>query len=208
MPRGNYRRAPPKKTTTSKLAAKVARIDKRTKVEYKKLYNRTATASLIDWGGGINSLSSIPSSIDDNSKIGNEIRAINLSFRYSIFAGAIPTRVRVIVLRDYSNELTIPVEWLRYAGTLTAVDSPREDKYLHYGKTLMDKTYSLSPNGTAVVGATRILKIDKTLQFDDGTSDCIVNPIKLLVISDVDDGAASVNKPAISFTTVLSYTDN
>lgn len=195
-------------TTVPKLAAKVARIDARTKVEYKKLYNRTTTPSYIDWTGGINVLSAVPSAIDDNSKIGNELRAINLSLRWSLRSGTSPSRVRVIVLRDYQNKLTTPVEWLRYAGTITCVDSPREDEFLHYGKTLMDKVYNLSADANPLVGGSKVIKINKTLQYESGTSVNIVNPIKILVIGDADDGAATATKPTITFVATLSYTDN
>lgn len=202
-----YRRKAPSRSVAA-LSKKVARIDKRTKVEYKKLYNRNTTVVDCDYTGFLHNLSEIPSSISDNGKIGDEVRAVNLQLRYSLFTGTEISRVRVIVFRDYLNQVTLPNEWLVYAGTAQCPISPRVDKNLPWGVTLYDKVHNLSDYGTPIVGGGRNIKIDKTIQFGDGVSTVTANAIKLLVIADVADGLSAASKPKFLYSSVLSYTDN
>lgn len=193
--------------TVAKLAKDVKKIKRDFTPEVKSLFNRSA-ASYVDWNGRIDELSLIPSSIDDEGKIGDKVRGKYLYFSTSIYTStSAPSSLRMIIYKDHQNDITFPIEILRYAGTYSAINSQYAQNTEKNFTVLMDRTFVVNTNVNGIINFKRNIKVDFPIYFLDGVTTNRNNSIKVLFISDVDDGLASTYKPLITYAAELKYTD-
>lgn len=134
------------KTSIAKKALRLAKKNKKLlkDVEWKHVDTSTTATLPASSGGDIIPLNLTAQGLDDNDRIGKEIRTQNLAFRFHCYSNASAgiNHVRLIIFRDRSSDGTAPttVEVL----DTNSCKSFRNLKYTDRFKVYYDKTFKLS----------------------------------------------------------------
>ena len=94
-------------------------------------------------------------------------------------------------------------DFLQYTGVYLVTDSEKKEDNKYDTQTLFDKTFSVSQYKPQVK-FTKVLKLNKHINFDAGTTTVNSNSLKMLIFS--QNVGASTSK--VSFISRVSYVDN
>jgi hypothetical protein len=173
-------------------------------VEYK--YYDINTSNTLDNAGSPYSLCTPLQGLKDYDRTGDSIKLQNITMKgtisYNPTLGGVQV-VRVIILNNKQNRLT-EANFLEISGASGVVYSPRDRDNRFWGKTIVDKTFTLTDQRPAVTFSF-IKKLLWHQQFENNGITVNDGRLQMFVYS---NNAAGANQPAIEFFSRTTYTDN
>lgn len=166
----------------------------------KKYFDVDLAQTEVTTAGVITNLGAIPQGDGATERTGDRVRVKNIHARFSLSAQDATNIVRVIWFRALNSQGTGPsVSNLlgNWYDPLNSINVPARFKIIS------DRTYSLVSNSDSEVRTLNMnLKVDKTLNFAEASTNPYGNALYFLAISD-----SSLSGPPISGTARLYFTD-
>lgn len=190
----------------SSLAKKVAKLSRMTKPETKYLQT-VVTPQQVTWAGQFYDLHAISQGPGVHQRVGDKVFFKKMHIRLGYSVGAVPSFLRVLVVVDKLNLIS-------NVNQVLAITNNAEAPLSHYNMDFkprysvkFDRTFTLSaeahPGGTV----NRVLTFNKAIRFETGSTTERTNNIRLVVISNINPGAAVGDRPLVYWSNQFYWTD-
>ncbi len=165
-----------------------------------------------NWNGSIRTINAMAQGMKDTERIGDKVKitSVEMNFISKISEDSTiqTNRMRVIVIWDKQNSITLPSDFILTTGTTNAPEG-----FYNYDKrkefvVLFDRKYNLIDEDKRLVSIHLFKKVNKLTQFNSATTTINTGALKLIFLSNVDDAGISANKPDISGSVRVRYVDN
>lgn len=172
-------------------------------IEYK--YTQDTSVGNANWTGTLISLCEPPQGVGDfDARIGDKIKMQRLTMRGHFAYSALNSVCRVIIFMDKEDSVGATGDLILDAGTIAVVDAPKVYDKRFKTKILYDKRFPVYADKPFHFLRCNI-PLNKVTIFNNGSTAINNNMLKMLIVC---DAASSVNNPAYTLTTRVTYTDN
>ena len=187
-----------------KAATTAAVLKKLINVEFKHV-DFSRNAQVVDFNGLMDYLNDSGQGTTDQSHIGDSILNKHTSIRGKLQRGTVDSVVRLIVIKDKSDAMTIPT-LLTNTGTSVTPFSTREKDHRSNYTIMKDMTYTLD-SGRPSLSFNFELKSNDHTKFNAATNTINTNAFRFVFISDQPAGVGAA-APTITYARRHSYIDN
>lgn len=180
---------------------KMAMSLKRTlNVEYKHIdivntANPTYAGSLVD-------LNQLSNGDTDQTRDGDSIKMIKMTFRYTI-RGTVDSVLRLIIFNDKYDKVSLVSDVLSSTGGVNSVNSFKDRDNRFQTKFLVDRRFPLSASGKDMYSGTIVKNLYLHANYDGATTTPIMGRLRMLLISDV-----AADMPVIDYVCRITFVDN
>ncbi len=176
-----------------------------------KFVDRDLTSININDDGDFSISANDPSQgFSDTTRIGDKIRCTHmlLNGRIAIGDDNLNTQVRMIVFWDKRNTISTPADILTLTGTgLAPLGMYQHDLRGDWIK-LWDRTFMLTDVNTSVAHFRKVIRLNKTSVFNDGSIVFNQGRINILYISNIDSSQPATSLPTAFVRSRVFYQDS
>lgn len=169
-------------------------------VEYKHVdsvgtTNPTYAGTLVD-------LNQLSIGDTDQTRDGDSIKMIKLTFRYTIRC-IVDSVFRLIIFNDKYDKVSLVSDVLSSIGGVNSVNSFKDRDNRFQTKFLVDRRFPLSTAGKDMYSGTILKNLYFHTNYDGATTTPIVGRLRMLVISDVN-----ADMPSMDYVCRITFVDN
>lgn len=177
-------------------------LKKTLNVEYK--HNDKINTISPSWLGDVTDvLNQISQGDTSQTRDGNSIKMVKLTFRYTII-GTVNSVLRFIILNDKNDKVTQVSDVISATGSVNSPNSFKDYDNRFQTSFICDEKVALDTAGNLMSTGTIVKDLNLHSNFDGATTTPIGNVIRLLVISDRE----TTDYPTIRYVSRISFVDN
>lgn len=199
MPYKRKRRVTKKSKSAYSMAKKALKISKKisSQIEIKHYDLDFNGSQNLDWNGlRINLNVNIPQGLTDSQRVGDKIKMVGNRLHFGLFLnGNAQSIIRCILMYDKENSIEFATDFLEVTGSTSVVYSPYDVDDRHRYIILHDKVYSMSTGNTRRKFINFSKKLNKTTQYEGGTTSVAKGILRLWIFADND--STLINPPLL-----------